>query len=552
MRNNRLRFRPWIVLLFVTATLLGTAIPALAAGTLSMTAFTPASGPVGRVVTITGTGFVNGDIVWFNGTQASGSTANRAGTTLKASVPAFATSGMIAVTDPLTGQTVGLPNSPFTVATGVFASPNHAWAGGRLTLSGSGLTPLQTELIHIGRLSVGAARIDASGNFQTSVSVPWNLPSGKSSISVVDPRYLRIATILLISGDWPAFRQDASHAGYDNYETVLSTSSVSGLKQKWTFSEWTGAAVIAGGLVYSVASGVLSAFDAITGKRVWVGEYTFWPFSPVPSLTESNGLVFGSGQNCGFGCDYPTVQAFDATSGLRVWKTYVGNFVETPAAVANGIVYVGSDDGNVYALRATTGAVVWTYNTGSPVHSAPAVAGGVVYVGSDNGRIYALKASTGALLWSDLTGAAVQSSPAVANGLVFVGSNDGSFYAFNAASGAAAWSLYSGYVSSSPAIAGATVYVSAGPAVYALDAATGTVIWLATPSGAPSSPALANGVVYVGSTDTNIYALNAVTGAPLWSKNLGVSAGSPAVANGMIYVPVLVLSVAAGLTAFGL
>ena len=66
----------------------------------------------------------------------------------------------------------------------------------------------------------------------------------------------------------------------------------------------------------------------------------------------------------------------------------------------------------------------WSYATGYLVDSSPAVANGVVYVGSNDGNLYALNASTGAKLWSYPTGAAVASSPAVANGVVYVGSDD--------------------------------------------------------------------------------------------------------------------------------
>ena len=65
-------------------------------------------------------------------------------------------------------------------------------------------------------------------------------------------------------------------------------------------------------------------------------------------------------------------------------------------AVANGVVYVGSDDHNVYALNATTGAKLWNYTTGGYVLSSPAVVNGVVYVGSDDDNVYALNATTGA------------------------------------------------------------------------------------------------------------------------------------------------------------
>jgi outer membrane protein assembly factor BamB len=61
----------------------------------------------------------------------------------------------------------------------------------------------------------------------------------------------------------------------------------------------------------------------------------------------------------------------------------------------------------------------WSYTTGSGVESSPAVANGVVYFGSYDGNLYALSAGTGALLWSYTTGGG-QSSPAVVNGVVYV------------------------------------------------------------------------------------------------------------------------------------
>jgi len=63
--------------------------------------------------------------------------------------------------------------------------------------------------------------------------------------------------------------------------------------------------------------------------------------------------------------------------------------VDSSPAVANGVVYVGSEDHNVYALDARTGAKRWVYTTGYLVTSSPAVANGVVYVGSVRSNVYA-------------------------------------------------------------------------------------------------------------------------------------------------------------------
>ena len=78
---------------------------------------------------------------------------------------------------------------------------------------------------------------------------------------------------------------------------------------------------------------------------------------------------------------------------------------------------------NVISVRNVGSLVLkWSYANGPhPVASSPAVANGVVYVGSDDDNVDALKASTGALLWSYATGNEVGSSPAVSNGVVYVG-----------------------------------------------------------------------------------------------------------------------------------
>jgi outer membrane protein assembly factor BamB len=112
------------------------------------------------------------------------------------------------------------------------------------------------------------------------------------------------------------------------------------------------------------------------------------------------------------------------------WSYTTGGPVESSPVVANGVVYIGSGDGNVYALNARTGAKRWSYPTGVSVASSPAVANGVVYIASGDGNVYALNARTGAKLWSYPTGNFVDSSPAVANGVVYVGSTDGNVYAF--------------------------------------------------------------------------------------------------------------------------
>lgn len=68
--------------------------------------------------------------------------------------------------------------------------------------------------------------------------------------------------------------------------------------------------------------------------------------------------------------------------------------------VAGEAVYFGSSaDDKVYALEAETGRELWSVFTGGPVRLAPTVADGRVYVGSDDGAVYCLRAASGELVW---------------------------------------------------------------------------------------------------------------------------------------------------------
>jgi len=71
-----------------------------------------------------------------------------------------------------------------------------------------------------------------------------------------------------------------------------------------------------------------------------------------------------------------------------------GGKVDSSPAIANGIVYVGSEDKQVYALNATIGDRLWSYATGDMVVSSPAVVDGVVYVGSYDHLVYAIGVPT--------------------------------------------------------------------------------------------------------------------------------------------------------------
>ncbi len=107
--------------------------------------------------------------------------------------------------------------------------------------------------------------------------------------------------------------------------------------------------------------------------------------------------------------------------------------VDDSPAVANGVVYIGTELGDFYAIDAPSATPLWDFDLEFEDefrYSAPAVANVVVYVGANSGTLYAVDASNGKELWSYSNGGGA-SSPAVVNGIVYEGSaKTNTIYAF--------------------------------------------------------------------------------------------------------------------------
>ncbi len=134
--------------------------------------------------------------------------------------------------------------------------------------------------------------------------------------------------------------------------------------------------------------------------------------------------------------------------------------------VSGGAVYIGSSaTGKVYSIDAVTGKERWAFFTGGPVRFAPAVADGRVFVASDDGHLYCLAADTGKLLWSKRGGP---------DGRTVLG-NDRVVSRWPARGGPA--------VADGVVYFGAGIWPSEGIYLYALEAATGKVVWVNDTSG---------------------------------------------------------------------
>ncbi|GAB3440167.1 caspase, EACC1-associated type [Actinophytocola sediminis] len=228
--------------------------------------------------------------------------------------------------------------------------------------------------------------------------------------------------------------------------------------------------------------------------------------------------------------------------GEEKWRFSTRGAVSSTPAVAAGVVYVGSDDGNLYAVDVASGQQRWQpYPLGGMARSSPVVAAGVVYVGSDSGNLFAIDAASGEPRWRrplHTEGALGWSSPVLAGGSVYVGSEDQHLYAVDAGSGEQHWRFPARGTIWGPAVADGVVYLgSADHHLYAVDTTTGEERWSFQADDVVWRPAVADGVVYFGSDDRNLYAVDVTTGSERWAQDFAARVTTtPVVAGGVVYV----------------
>jgi outer membrane protein assembly factor BamB len=225
-----------------------------------------------------------------------------------------------------------------------------------------------------------------------------------------------------------------------------------------------------------------------------------------------------------------------------LWSRQLGEIIESSAAIAGGVVYVGNGDGSLLALDLASGQTRWSYSTGNLIgESSPAVGDGVVYVGDLAGLFHAVNAADGKRLWTFTTGSEIKSSPVIVGDTVLIGSYDSHLYGLDARTGKLRWkALTNGMVHATPAVSGGLAYlagcdsilrairVSDGKESYQIDAGAYT----------GASPLIDNGRAYFGTFDNEVLAFDLTKRRRLWRYTVADRQfpfySSAALANGRI------------------
>lgn len=203
-----------------------------------------------------------------------------------------------------------------------------------------------------------------------------------------------------------------------------------------------------------------------------------------------------------------------------IGRTYRGGLARTGSFAVSGLP--------------TLSGVAWTLKTGGPVRSSPVVADGVLVVGSDDGNVYAVDPATGAERWRFATGGAVQASATIAGGRVFLGSKAGFMHALDLKDGRELWRWANDPanpkqfpITNSTALAYGVLFVgvngwSPRANLVGLDPASGKEVWRcrgAKPNEGPMAPTVLDGRIVFPGSDNVLFCVDLATTDVLWRGN---------------------------------
>jgi outer membrane protein assembly factor BamB len=253
------------------------------------------------------------------------------------------------------------------------------------------------------------------------------------------------------------------------------------------------APVIGGGKLYAIdVNAMVHAYAANTGASAWEA-------SIATTDKKARSARFGGGVSFDDGKVFATdglgdVVALDATSGKELWRAKPGAPLRGAPSVANGQVYVLSQDNQLYVLSQADGTVVWTASGSIETQgvfgvAAPAVSQGTVVAGFSSGELNAYRYENGRTLWQDALSrssistsvsslADIDADPVIDRGIVFAVGQGGRMVALEIVSGQRLWEQNFAGIST-PWVAGEWVFIVTDDArLVCLARATGKVRWI--------------------------------------------------------------------------
>ncbi len=239
-----------------------------------------------------------------------------------------------------------------------------------------------------------------------------------------------------------------------------------------------------------------------------------------------------------------TIHAFAADTGAALWSAGITEGKLNRAArfgggvsYDDGKLYATDGVGDVVAMNAADGAILWRAKPGAPLRGSPTVANGAVYVLTQDNQIFSLNQADGKVQWVqsgtlETQGVFGVAAPAVSQGTVVAGFSSGELSAYRYENGRILWqdalsrtsvttSVSSlSDIDAAPVIDGGRVYaVGQGGRMVALELSTGQRLWEQNFAGI-STPWIAGEWLFVITDDARLVCLSRSNGKARWIAQL--------------------------------
>jgi outer membrane protein assembly factor BamB len=322
------------------------------------------------------------------------------------------------------------------------------------------------------------------------------------------------------------------------------------------------APIVANGRVYTIDTlGAVRAFDARTGALAWA--------SQTPTEKGAERSLYGGGIAYDNGRIFATngigfVSALDERNGGIVWKVRPGGPLRGSPTIANGSVYVMSQDNQIFSLKEDDGSTNWgqaaTLEIAGVFGSAsPAVGQGTVVAGFSSGELNAYRYENGRMVWQDaLQRTSIRTSvsslsdidadPVIDRGQVIAVGQGGRMVALDIVTGQRQWELNIAGIDT-PWVAGDWVFVVTDQAkIICVNRQNGHIRWITqlpqflkakSKKGEIdySGPVLAGGRLIVTGTNGAVIFVDPTTGAVQGQTSVRVAVSlAPVVANSTLYI----------------
>ena len=323
------------------------------------------------------------------------------------------------------------------------------------------------------------------------------------------------------------------------------------------------APIVANGRVYTIDTlGAVRAFDAQTGAQLWASQTPYDDRNNTPSLygggiAYDNGRIFATN---GVGW----VSAMSDSNGGILWKIRPGGPLRGAPTVANGAIYVMSQDNQIYSLSEVDGSNNWSQAAALEIagvfgSASPAVGQGTVVAGFSSGELNAYRYENGRMVWQDaLQRTSIRTSvsslsdidadPVIDRGQVIAIGQGGRMVALEITTGQRLWELNIAGIST-PWVAGDWIFVVTDDAkLLCVYRQNGHIRWInqlpqfekaKSKKGEIdySGPVLAGGRLIVTGSNGVLVNVDPVTGSFQSQTNVGAGISlSPIVANSTLYI----------------